>query len=147
MVKFIGEYRCKIDDKGRLVFPSPFKALMGEEDQRFVIRKSVFSPCLEMYTYAEWERESEELKSRLNLFNRKHDQLWRQYMSNRAIVEPDGKIGRISVPQQMRDLIGATREVVFLGCDHKIEIWAKEQFESQSMSDDEFVALTEEILG
>ena len=45
MVKFIGEYRAKMDDKGRLVFPSAFKALLPEgKPQLFVIKKTA-SKC------------------------------------------------------------------------------------------------------
>ena len=54
MITFIGEYSGKIDDKGRVVFPSPFKSLMPSEgDQRFVIKKDIFADCLEMYTFEE----------------------------------------------------------------------------------------------
>ena len=72
MVKFIGEYIGKLDDKGRVVFPADFKSLMDATDTRLVIRKDVYEPCLEMFTYEEWERQSEELKARLNFFNREH---------------------------------------------------------------------------
>ena len=68
MVKFVGEHRAKLDDKGRLVFPSAFKALMGDEALRFVVKQDLFSECLSIYTYSEWERQSEEIKSKLNFF-------------------------------------------------------------------------------
>ena len=98
MAKFIGEYTVKIDDKGRLVFPSAFKNVMSDgEEMKFVIKKDIFADCLEMYTYAEWEKQSEDVKSRLNFFNRKHALFWREYMRDRAVVEPDSKIGRISI--------------------------------------------------
>lgn len=148
MIKFVGEYRAKTDDKGRLVFPSAFKALMGSDGpMRLVVKKDLFAPCLNIYTYEEWERESEEIKSRLNFFNRDHAALWRGYMSGRAIVEPDGKIGRISIPRQMLDSIGVDREVVFAGNDHKIELWARGTFEESRLSEEEFTALAEKILG
>ncbi len=149
MIKFIGEYTAKIDDKGRLVLPSAFKAVMSSEvsdgqtapDMRLVIKKNIYADCLDVYTYEEWTRESEELKGRLNFFNRDHATFWRAYMHGRALVEPDEKLGRISIPKKLLDSIGADREVVFCGNDHKIEIWAKENFESQIISDDEFVSL------
>ena len=98
MTKFVGEYRAKTDDKGRLVFPSAFKSLMDStRPLRLVVKKNLFSPCLDIFTYEEWERESEEIKSRLNFFNREHAAFWRGYMSGRAMVEPDGKLGRISI--------------------------------------------------
>ena len=148
MIKFVGEYKARTDDKGRLVFPSAFKALMSSEGKvRLVVKKNLFAPCLDIYTYEEWERESEEIKSRLNFFNREHAALWRGYMSGRALVEPDGKIGRISIPRQMLDSIGVDREVIFAGNDHKIELWARERLEESRISEEEFSALAEKILG
>ncbi len=162
MIKFIGEYTAKIDDKGRLVLPSAFKAAMSLEagisqaaagqdgtgataDMRLVIKKDIYEECLEVYTYEEWTRQSEELKSRLNFFNRDHAAFWRAYMHGRALVEPDGKLGRISIPKKLLESIGADREVVFCGNDHKIEIWAKEKFEAHIVSDEDFVALAEKL--
>ena len=142
MITFIGEYSGKIDDKGRVVFPSPFKSLMPSEgDQRFVIKKDIFEDCLEMYTFEEWERQSSEVKSRLNFFNRDHAMFWREYMRDRAIVEPDGKVGRISVPKKLLEAIGVNKEVVFSGNDYKIEIWAREKFEAARISNDQYISL------
>ena len=122
MTKFIGEYKARIDDKGRLVFPSAFKALMdSDEPMRLVVKKNLYSPCLDIYTYREWERESEDIKSRLNFFNPEHSTFWRGYMSGRAVVEPDGKLGRITIPRQLLESIGAGKEVIFAGNDHKID--------------------------
>lgn len=148
MVKFIGEYTVKVDDKGRLIFPSPLKAAIAErEELRFVVKKHLFANCLEMYSYEEWSRESEAVKSRLNFFNREHDAFWREYMRDRAEVQPDEKLGRISIPKRLLDVIGVEKEVVFAGNDHKIEIWAKEQFAFNKMKGEDFTALAEKILG
>ena len=142
MNTFIGEYTVKIDDKGRMVFPSAFKSLMpADGDMRFVIKKDIFEDCLEMYTFEEWERQSSDVKSRLNFFNRDHAMFWREYMRDRAIVEPDGKVGRISVPKKLLEAIGVNKEVVFSGNDYKIEIWAREKFEAARISNDQYISL------
>ena len=142
MNTFIGEYTVKIDDKGRMVFPSAFKSLMpADGDMRFVIKKDIFEDCLEMYTFEEWERQSSEVKSRLNFFNRDHAMFWREYMRDRAIVEPDGKVGRISVPKKLLEAIGVNKEVVFSGNDYKIEIWAREKFEETRISNEQYISL------
>ena len=143
MIKFIGEYNVKVDAKGRVIFPAAFKGIMpAGGDMRFVVRKDVFEKCLEMYTFAEWERQSELVRSKLNItFNEKHARFWRAYMHNSAIVEPDAKLGRISIPKKLLELIGVTKEVVFSGNAHKIEIWAKENFESGIISNEEFTAI------
>ena len=144
MIKFIGEYSGKVDDKGRMIFPSAFKSTMPPDaDMRFVIKKDIFADCLEMYTYEEWERQSEEVKSKLNFFNRKHATFWREYMRDRAIVEPDAKLGRISVPRKLLNAIGAEKEIVFCGNDHKIEIWAKDRYASEALSEQEYSALAD----
>ena len=137
MVRFIGEYNVKVDDKGRLIFPAAFKGIMpAEGDMRLVIRKGNFSDCLEMFTYSEW------VLSKLNpAFNEKHAKFWRAYMHNCAIVEPDAKLGRISIPKKLLEMIGVTKEVVFSGNDYKIEIWAKENYESSIISNEDFISI------
>ena len=146
MITFIGEYTSRIDDKGRMVFPSPFKSLMDPEgDMRLVVKKDIFSPCLEMYTFEEWERQSEKVKSRLNIFNRAHAAFWREYTRDRAVVEPDPKLGRVSIPKKLLESIGVTKEVVFSGNDYKIEIWAKEKYEASAISNEEFLNIAGQL--
>lgn len=141
MVKFIGEYTVKLDDKGRLVFPAAFKALMpSDKPMRFVVKKNMFANCLDMFTYEEWDRQSEEVKSKINFFTDKGQQFWRKYTEGRVLVEPDAKVGRITISKKLLDAIGVTKEVLFVGSDHKIEIWAGESSVSGGMSDEEFAA-------
>lgn len=146
MITFIGEYSAKLDDKCRVVFPAPFKSLMPSDgDMRFVIKKDIFEDCLEMYTFEEWERLSQEVKSKLNFFNRSHASFWREYMRDRAIVEPDSKLGRISIPRKLLESIGVTKEIVFSGSDYKIEIWAKEKYEASAISNEEFLNIAGQL--
>lgn len=148
MAKFIGEYCVKIDDKGRLIFPSAFKSVFTPDEKlSFVVKKDLFESCLCVYTYQEWEKESELVKGRLNFFNKEHAMFWREYMRDRAMVEPDEKLGRISIPKKLLSEIGAEREIVFVGNDHKIEIWAKEKYQARQMEQQDFIALAEKILG
>ncbi|MBQ6957543.1 MAG: protein mraZ [Bacteroidales bacterium] len=148
MAKFIGSYKAKVDDKGRLIFPAAFKSSMGEgASLRFVVKKSLFAECLEMYAYDEWEKDSEAVRSRLNFFNPEHAAFWREYMRGTADVEPDSKLGRMMIPKEMLDRVGITKEVVFAGNNHLIEIWDKEKYEAKAMKSEDFVALAEKILG
>ena len=148
MATFIGSYKAKVDDKGRLIFPAAFKSSMGEgASLRFVVKKSLFAECLEMYAYDEWEKDSEAVRSRLNFFNPEHAAFWREYMRGTADVEPDSKLGRMMIPKEMLDRVGITKEVVFAGNNHLIEIWDKEKYEAKAMKSEDFVALAEKILG
>lgn len=148
MKTFIGEYIVKIDDKGRVIFPSAFKSLYTpEEIISFVLKKDIFEECITMCTPKQWEEESEHLKQKLNLYNKEHAKFWREYMRDRAQVEPDGKLGRITIPKKLLSAIGAQKELVFAGSDFKIEIWAKEKYEASKISQDEFTQLAEKLLG
>ena len=171
MVKFIGEFEVKLDDKGRLVVPSAFKSAMTKDllkqeaieaaaigrklddsddkeiELSFVVKKDLFANCLDMYPYEEWEKESEQVKNKLNFFNEEHAKFWREYMKGRASVTADSKFGRIMIPKNILSSIGIKKEVVFTGNDHKIEIWAKEKYGNDQMSHSDFIKLTEKILG
>lgn len=146
MATFIGKASAKLDDKGRLVLPAVFKnAVPGSEEAKFVIHKDIYSPCLEMLTLSEWQRQSEELKGKLNLLDSRHAKFWRRYMLDRALVVPDSKVGRITIPSELLAEIGVTKEVVFLGGDYKIEIWAREKFEEALLPEEDYIALAQEL--
>ncbi len=68
-------------------------------------------------------------------------------MRGTADVEPDSKLGRMTIPKAMLDEVGINKEVVFAGNNHLIEIWDKEKYEAQAMSSEDFASLAQEILG
>ncbi len=169
MVKFIGEYDARLDDKGRVVVPSAFKSIVSEslkiekarinaeiglktedsegEEIRFVLKKDLYANCLNMFTYEQWDKESEQVRSRLNLFRREDAAWYREYMMDRALVTLDRKVGRIIIPRQLLAKVGITKDIVFAGNDYKIEIWSKENYGKNRLSEDEFTSLTEKLLG
>lgn len=145
MVTFIGKYTSKVDDKGRMVFPAPLKgAIPPGGDMRFVIKKSLYDDCLEMWTHEEWEKEAEKIREGLDFFNPQHVTFYREYMRDCVPVEPD-KLGRISISRYLLDAISATKDVVFFGVNFKIEIWASEQFESSKISKEDYVAIARSL--
>ena len=146
MISFIGTYSSKVDDKGRVVFPSGLKSQMpAGADMRFVLHKDIHSKCLEMYTFEEWQRQSEGIKSKLNSLDPRHAAFWRGYMQFRALVVPDPKLGRIGIPRELQELIGIDKEIVFVGNDYKIEIWAKDEYDRSIMPREDFVQLATEL--
>jgi len=147
---FIGEHIVKLDDKGRLVFPAQFKAMaerQGSGALRFVVKKSLFRRCLEIFTEEEFEQETKDAKLRLNRFNEEHDILMDNYMRDCAPVEPDGKMGRIFIPKYLLEKIDVCKEVVFAGKFEKIELWAKEHYQETKLTDSDYLALVRKNLG
>ena len=148
---FAGDHISKLDDKGRLVFPAQLKALADIEQTgrlRFVVRKNQFRNCLDMFLDKEWQKQSEGVRARLDIeFNEEHDEFWSAYTSNRDIVVPDEKMGRILISKELIEMIDVRKEVVFAGKDFKIELWAKEHFLESKKSGKEYIALAKKILG
>ena len=144
---FIGDCLAKIDDKGRVVFPSPLKAQVPEEcGMRFVLHKDIYRKCLEMFTFEEWQAQAESIRSKLDLiFNPDHADFWSKYMEDSAIVAPDPKIGRIPIPRHLQESAGLTKEVMFAGKGYKIEIWDKEVYVASRMSNERYRALAKEL--
>ena len=66
-------------------------------------------------------------------------------MQFRALVVPDPKIGRIGIPRELQELIGIDKEIVFVGNDYKIEIWAKDEYDRSIMPREDFVQLATEL--
>ncbi|MEA5005123.1 MAG: hypothetical protein VB022_01800 [Rikenellaceae bacterium] len=147
MVNFFGEYTVKLDDKSRLVLPSTFKSFLKDGDMRFVVRKEIFSECLELFTFDDWNAESEKVRAKLNMNNREHALLWREYNREIALVTPDEKMGRISIPKKLLEKIGVVKEVVFVGIGNKIEVWASDKYQNSKLSDSDYLALLEKTLG
>ena len=43
-------------------------------------------------------------------------------------------------------MIGVNREVIFAGNDYKIEVWAKESYQSSLIGEDDYVSLAEKLV-
>ncbi len=147
MATFLGDFVCKADAKGRIVLPAVFKKAMGTmEENRFVVRKDLFEECLILTPYPEWELEMEQIRLRVNMYNRAENKFYRQYFRGAAEITFDGN-GRILIPKRLMDKIGVPKEIVMVGVDKKIELWSKVVYEEEELSDNELALMAENILG
>jgi MraZ protein len=147
MASFIGDYICKIDTKSRVTMPVAFKKQMPEgAEERFVIKKDIYEKCLILYTIQEWEKQNEALRSELNPYNKEHNRFLREYFRGTAEVAADAN-NRILIPARLLEYAGIEKDLVLSGQDRKIEIWAKETYESKEEKADDFAHLAEKILG
>lgn len=148
MTGFFGKHTAKIDDKGRIVIPAAIKGVVPADQMQFVIRKDMYSNCLEMYTWQEWANMSQAVRAKLDLaFDEDHIRYWRTYMSDTVTVVPDAKLGRITIPREILDKAGIEKEVVFLGVDYKVEIWAKEDTECGKLSSEDYRNMGRKMAG
>lgn len=147
MINLIGTYECKSDTKGRIMLPSALKKQLSPVMQDgFVIKRSVFNNCLEMYPMKEWNAMAAQV-NQLNRFIKKNIDFIRSYMSGLKIVESDGN-GRILIPKNLIVFAGIDKEIVLTASVNVIEIWDKRQYEETIKSTlKDFGNLAEEVMG
>ena len=147
MTNIIGTYECKVDVKGRLMFPVAFKnQLEGSISEGFVIKRSIFRKCLELYPMAEWNIESKRINN-LNRFVKKNVDFIRKFMAGVKTVELDST-GRLLIPKDLTHYSNIKKEIVLASVVNKIEIWDKSEYEAAVDYDpDEFANLAEDVMG
>ncbi len=145
---FVGEYSCKLDNRGRVLFPASLKRqLPAQEQEHFVLKRDLYEKCLLLYPIAEWERQNRIIKKRLNPFNREHAVFLREFYRGTAEILLDGN-GRILIPKKLSEYLESNgNELVFAGQDGKIEIWASQHYNSRKSSETDVANLAEKILG
>jgi len=147
MATFIGDYSCKIDAKGRLIFPSAFKKQMqSTSDDHFVVRRDIFEQCLVLYTAVDWEEQMDRIRSRINPYNREHNMFLRNFFKGTAELVLDSS-NRLLIPRRLIELAGIKKELILAGQDGRIEIWAAERYDKIDMPVDDFADLAEKLMG
>jgi MraZ protein len=147
MITFIGDFPCKLDDKGRVLLPSAFiRQMAGSMQEKFVLKKDLFEKCLVLYPMDEWERQSDLLRRHTNPYKSEHNAFLRGFFKGPAEVALDSN-NRLLIPRRLLDDIGANREIVMAGQLGKIEIWTSEDYEKVESGDEHFAQLAEKIMG
>jgi len=147
MSSFIGDYECKVDEKGRILFPASLrKQVKSALPDQFVVKKDIYEDCLTLYTMEEWQRQNEIIRTNTNPYNREHNAFLREFFRGTAEITLDSS-GRLLLPKRLLDMIGVVRDVVLAGMDGKVEVWAKEKYEGIRLESVQFASLAEKILG
>ena len=115
---FIGEYKQKMDTKGRVVVPSKFRDELGNT---VVITKGVNEDCLFAFSKESWEKVAEKLGN-LPMTNKKVSDFNRFFLAGANNLEAD-KLGRVLVPSALREHAQLDKEVVWVGVGNRMEIW------------------------
>lgn len=147
MINLIGDYVCKADDKGRLMIAAPLKKQLAPVLQEgFILKRSVFQKCLELYPMQEWNILMEKV-NKLNRFNKKNADFIRSLLAGVKVVEIDNT-GRILIPKDLLVYAGIGKEIVLSSAINIIEIWDKTLYE-QAVNEGmvSFADLTEEVMG
>ncbi|AWI24653.1 division/cell wall cluster transcriptional repressor MraZ [Flavobacterium pallidum] len=147
MNTIIGTYECKADGKGRLLLPAPLKKQLSASLQDgFVLKRSVFDKCLELWPMSEWNLMMAKI-NKLNRFNKKNNDFIRKFMAGVKMVEID-EVGRLLVAKDLATYSSIVKDVVFSSKVNIVEIWDKNLYEqSIAGGDEDFADLAEEVMG
>lgn len=147
MKHFIGTYECKIDDKGRVKLPSLLiKQMESFADEAFIIKRSVFQNCLEVYPMKPWDRLMEKINS-LNRFVKKNADFIRMFTAGVKTVELDSA-GRLQISKDLVQFADLSKDLVITSAGELFEVWDKEEYEKVIAADAvDFASLAEEVMG
>ena len=147
VINFIGTYDCKADTKGRIMLPVALKNQMSPIlTKGFVIKRSVFQPCLELYPMEEWDLLMQKMNKK-NRFKKKNNDFIRRFSAGVKVVEIDST-GRLLIPKNLISIASITKEVVLSSAINIVEIWDKNSYEKViDETAEDFASLAEEVMG
>lgn len=113
----IGEYKHTLDPKKRLSLPSKWRKELGK---RLVVTRGLDN-CLFVYPLKEWQKITEKI-DQLPLGQADTRSFNRFFLSGAVEVEVDS-VGRILVPDFLKDFACLATNVVLAGIHNRVEIW------------------------
>lgn len=129
------------------MMPAPLKKQLSSIlEDGFVLRRSVFQKCLELYPMSEWQVLMQKMNT-LNKFNKKNNDFIRRFTAGVKMIEIDTS-GRLLIPKDLTVFANISKDIVITSMVNIIEIWDKDLYE-QAIDDAtlDFADLAEEVMG
>ena len=122
---FLGEFQHSVDEKGRLAVPAKFRAPLSEG---LVLTRGL-DRCLYVWTLDQWRELAEKL-AQLPMMQGDARRVARHFFSGAMDAKLD-KLGRVVLPQYLREYAGLDGEVVVVGLYSRVEIWSQENWNAE----------------
>lgn len=138
---FLGTHSPRLDEKGRLFLPAKFRDELAEG---LVVTKGQ-ERCLFVFPIQEFRRVTEAL-SAAPVTQKTVRDYSRVFFASASHEIPDRQ-GRVTIPGQLRQYAGLTKDCVVIGANTRLEIWDTAAWEAY-LADREraFADLEEEVL-
>ena len=123
---FLGQFQHNLDDKGRLMVPARYRDLLAAG--AYITQG--FDKCLMVMTDSHFMEVYNVINS-MNMADLAARELRRMILSNAYPVEVD-KVGRILVPQNLREFLGiSSGELTVAGQGEYFEVWTPAEWKTQ----------------
>lgn len=130
MPLFLSTYANKIDKKGRVSVPAPFRASLASQSfQGVVLFRATGHDCLEGFDFGSMTELAERL-DHFDLFSNQQDDLATAIFAE-AVQCPFDSEGRISIPAHLLGHAKIDEGVTFVGLGRKFQIWSSDKFEKR----------------
>jgi MraZ protein len=129
------------------MLPAPLKKQVSASLQDgFVLKRSVFQQCLELYPMKEWNTMMQRING-LNRFVKKNNDFIRRFTAGVKVVEIDN-LGRLLIPKDLTVFANISKDLVLSSAVNIIEIWDKDLYE-KAIDDTvvDFADLAEDVMG
>ena len=120
----LGEYIHILDTKKRISLPARLRKEVGK---KVVITRGL-DQCLFVYSWKNWKKVSEKLQ-RLSM-GQADQRGFNRFMLSGAVEVDVDSVGRILVPDFLKDFAGLKSKVVLAGVNDRIEIWNEYSWET-----------------
>lgn len=137
-IGFVGFAECRVDSKGRFLFPAQFSERLVEPFQDKVVlnRGEKGEKNLRIWAMDEWVRVTKKL-STLNRANPDIRKFIRDFYAGATVVKLDSA-KRILIPKVMLEHAGIKKDIVLEGVGKIIEVWSKKEWDRRAKHDDDY---------
>lgn len=118
---FVGTYYNKLEAKGRFTLPKAFR----QDNQDWVLTSGL-DGCLFIFKASEFAQEAEKL-SQLSYYQADHRALIR-HLANQASPQETDQLGRLLLPEALKEYAGISKNIVIVGSLSRIEVWDQERY-------------------
>ncbi len=126
---FLSTYTNRIDKKGRVSVPAPFRAVIANEHYAGIVAYASFvNPCVEACGMARVEQLSSSI-DHLDPFSEERDAFATAILGGSVQLPFDGE-GRVLLPENLLDIAKLKENAVFIGKGQTFEIWSPERFKT-----------------
>jgi len=124
---FLSTYHNRIDKKGRISVPAPFRAVLaGQEFSGIVANASFINPCIEGCGMDRIVKLHERMES-LDPFSEERDAFATTLFGQSMQLAFDGD-GRVTLPEALIESANLVEQAVFVGKGEIFEIWEPAAF-------------------
>ncbi len=143
---YYGEVPTAVDEKGRIMVPQGFRAVMDVNDHDTWCLTRGFENYIFLFHKNAWEKFLADNVAVFSGLDSKRSMLRRLFVGGMEKLKRDGQ-GRLAIPSHLREYAGIDREAVLIGVGDHLELWSKSGWRQyQERQSEAYRTLADELL-